>query len=92
MSSNEAFLPFLRIVISLFLLFSSERSMLAYPEVEPPSSRPLEIIFSVAIIFLTNTDELIFYLPFLLISGTIAGVVIGLISGQTVNKMKKFQF
>ena len=43
-------------------------------------------------IFLTNTDELIFYLPFLLISGTIAGVVIGLISGQTVNKMKKFQF
>jgi heptaprenyl diphosphate synthase len=46
---------------------------------------------SVAILVL-ETTELIYYLPMLLLSGTIAGVVIGLIAYQTINKMKRIEF
>ena len=42
--------------------------------------------------FLTNTAELVYYLPMLLISGTIAGIAIGVISAILVNKFSKIKF
>ena len=43
-------------------------------------------------VFVTETAELVYYLPILLISGTITGVLIGLIGGLVVKKLEKFQF
>lgn len=37
---------------------------------------------------LLETNILKYYLPFLLISGVLAGVIIGLISGQLINRVK----
>ena len=38
-----------------------------------------------------KTAELLYYLPVLLISGTISGVLIGLIGAQVVKKMERFE-
>lgn len=46
----------------------------------------------VAAILWTQTAGIVTYLPVLLISGTIAGAVIGLISGMLVEKLKKWRF
>jgi heptaprenyl diphosphate synthase len=46
----------------------------------------------IAACFWTNTAEVAFYLPVLLISGTIAGAVIGLIAGMLVKRLEKFKF
>ena len=40
----------------------------------------------------TETAEVAFYLPVLLISGTIAGAVIGLIAGMLVKRLEKIRF
>lgn len=40
----------------------------------------------------TSTAEIAYYLPILLISGTVAGVVIGLISGLLVKRTDKVKF
>lgn len=40
----------------------------------------------------TQTAEVIFYLPLLFISGTVAGVIIGIISGMLVERLDKFKF
>lgn len=40
----------------------------------------------------TSTAEIAYYLPILLISGTVAGVVIGLISGLLVKRIDKVKF
>lgn len=40
----------------------------------------------------TSTAEIAYYLPILLISGTVAGVVIGLISGLLVKRIDKIKF
>ena len=45
-----------------------------------------------AAILWTQTAGIVTYLPVLLISGTIAGAVIGLISGMLVEKLKKWRF
>ena len=45
-----------------------------------------------AAILWTQTAGIVSYLPVLLISGTIAGAVIGLISGMLVEKLKKWRF
>lgn len=39
--------------------------------------------------FVTKTAELVYYLPVLLISGVVAGVLIGLISGIVLKRMEK---
>ena len=41
-------------------------------------------------IFMTETAELVYYLPVLLITGTISGILIGLVGAITVKKMEKF--
>ena len=41
---------------------------------------------------ITETAQLFYYLPALLISGCIAGIVIGLISAQVVKKLKNLEF
>ena len=41
--------------------------------------------------FVTSTAELLYYLPVLLISGTISGILIGLIGAKVVQKMEKIQ-
>lgn len=41
--------------------------------------------------FVTSTSELLYYLPVLLISGTISGILIGLIGAKVVQKMEKIQ-
>ena len=46
----------------------------------------------VAAIFWTQTVGIATYLPVLLISGTIAGAVIGLVAGLLVEKLKKWKF
>jgi len=46
----------------------------------------------VAAIIWTETAGIVTYLPVLLISGTVAGAVIGLISGMLVEKLKKWRF
>lgn len=40
----------------------------------------------------TNTPQIVYYLPTLLISGTIAGVVIGLVGGMLINRLDKIKF
>lgn len=39
-----------------------------------------------------QTSELLYYLPVLLISGTISGILIGLIGAQVVKKLEKTEF
>ena len=43
-------------------------------------------------IFMTETAELVYYLPVLLITGTISGILIGLVGAITVKKMAKLEF
>ena len=43
-------------------------------------------------IFMTETAELVYYLPVLLITGTISGILIGLVGAITVKKMEKLEF
>lgn len=40
----------------------------------------------------TQTAEVAFYLPVLLVSGTVAGAVVGLISGMLVKRLGKWKF
>lgn len=46
----------------------------------------------VAAVLWTNTPQIAYYLPVLLISGTVAGVVIGLIGGMLLNRLEKVKF
>lgn len=39
-------------------------------------------------IFMFSTDSLIYYLPVLLLSGTISGILIGIVSGVLIKKIK----
>ncbi len=41
--------------------------------------------------FVTSTSELVYYLPVLLVSGTLSGVVIGLIAGIIVKRFEKIK-
>lgn len=41
--------------------------------------------------FVTLTSELLYYLPVLLISGTISGILIGIISATVVKKLEKIE-
>ncbi len=41
---------------------------------------------------ITETAQIAYYLPVLLISGTVAGVVIGLIGGMLVKRLDRFKF
>lgn len=43
-------------------------------------------------IFMTETAELVYYVPVLLITGTISGILIGLVGAITVKKMEKLEF
>lgn len=45
-----------------------------------------------AAILWTQTAGIVTYLPVLLISGTVAGAVIGLVSGMLVERLKKWRF
>lgn len=45
-----------------------------------------------AAILWTETVGIVTYLPVLLVSGTVAGAVIGLISGMLVERLKKWKF
>lgn len=40
----------------------------------------------------TNTPQIVYYLPVLLLSGTIAGVVIGLVGGMLIKRLDKISF
>ena len=46
---------------------------------------------AVAILW-TQTEEIMLYFPILLVTGTVAGVVIGLISGMLLKRLEKMQF
>ena len=46
----------------------------------------------IAAVFWTETSQIVYYLPVLLISGTIAGTVIGIVSGLLVKRLDKFKF
>ncbi len=46
----------------------------------------------IAAVFWTGTAEIAFYLPVLLISGTVAGTVIGILAGMMVKRMEKWKF
>ena len=46
----------------------------------------------IASILWTQTAGIVTYLPVLLVSGTVAGAVIGLISGMLVERLKKWKF
>ena len=46
----------------------------------------------IAAIFWTGTAQIAFYLPALLISGTVAGVLIGILGGMMVNRLQKLRF
>ena len=41
--------------------------------------------------FVTSTSELVYYLPVLFISGTLSGIVIGLIAGIIVKRFEKIK-
>lgn len=40
----------------------------------------------------TQTPQIAYYLPILLLSGTIAGIVIGIVGGMLVNRLDKIKF
>lgn len=40
----------------------------------------------------TQTPQIAYYLPVLLLSGTIAGIVIGIVGGMLVNRLDKIKF
>ena len=46
----------------------------------------------IAAVFWTGTAQIAFYLPVLLISGTVAGTLIGILSGMMVKRMEKWKF
>ena len=46
----------------------------------------------IAAIFWTGTQEIVSYLPFLLISGTVAGTLIGILGGLMIKRMEKWKF
>ncbi len=46
----------------------------------------------IAAVFWTGTAEIAFYLPVLLISGTVAGTLIGILAGMMVKRMEKWKF
>ena len=46
----------------------------------------------VAAIFWTGTAQIAFYLPVLLISGTVAGTLIGLLGGMIIKRMERWRF
>ena len=46
----------------------------------------------VAACFWTQTAQMVYYLPVLLISGTVAGVLIGILSGMMVKRMQRWKF
>ena len=46
----------------------------------------------IAAVFWTGTAQIAFYLPVLLVSGTVAGTLIGILGGMMVNRMKKWKF
>ena len=46
----------------------------------------------IAACFWTETAQIAYYLPVLLISGTIAGTLIGIVSGLLVKRLEKFKF
>ncbi len=46
----------------------------------------------IAACIFTQTPQIALYLPVLLISGTVAGAVIGLISGMLVKRLEKWKF
>ena len=41
--------------------------------------------------FVTVTSELMYYLPVLIISGTVAGILIGIVAGMLLKRMEKFK-
>lgn len=41
--------------------------------------------------FVTVTSELMYYLPVLIISGTVAGILIGLVAGMLLRRLEKFK-
>ncbi len=43
-------------------------------------------------IFVMRTVQIVYYLPVLLITGTVAGVLIGLCAGMIVKRLEKFKF
>lgn len=45
----------------------------------------------IAACFVTETSELLYYLPVLIISGTVAGILIGLVAGMLLKRMEKFK-
>lgn len=45
----------------------------------------------IAACFVTETSELLYYLPVLIISGTVAGILIGIIAGMLLKRMEKFK-
>lgn len=46
----------------------------------------------IAAVLWTQTAQIVFYLPFLLISGIVAGAIIGLVSGMLVKRSEKWKF
>jgi heptaprenyl diphosphate synthase len=46
----------------------------------------------IAAVFWTGTAQIAFYLPVLLISGTVAGTLIGILAGMMVKRMEKWKF
>ncbi len=46
----------------------------------------------IAACFWTETAQIAYYLPVLFISGTIAGTLIGIVSGLLVKRLEKFKF
>ena len=45
-----------------------------------------------AAVLWTSTPEVVFYLPVLLASGTVAGAIIGLLAGMLVKRLEKWKF
>lgn len=46
----------------------------------------------IAAVFWTSTAQIAFYLPVLLISGTVAGTLIGILGGMMIKRMEKWKF
>ena len=90
------FIAVIRIILSGFtfggisaMLFSLAGGILSFAVMAVLKKTKASAVRIVAAAFVTKTAQIIYYIPVLVISGTAAGFLIGIISGIIINRLEK---